>query len=202
MKKIYLENKKLIRIAGIAILLFVAAFIIFYDRYDLFRLPFDAGVWGTASDWMMVIVTIFTAWFLVGAFKEQKRSNDYLVLNRLKSIMPKFEIRQETRDPNIGPATPLTTLGDLVITLIKNDARHIKFSKYHTKIEYKIPDKPYMSEGETIEFKLVSRIFSKEMNDKIHIITLSFEDIEGSRYKQEAFIKGGEVYFEIPVVEN
>lgn len=72
MKKFSLE-KTLIRIAGIALVLFVAAFIIFYDRYDLFRLPFDSGVWGTASDWMMVAVTTITAVFLIKTFREQKR---------------------------------------------------------------------------------------------------------------------------------
>ena len=117
MKKIYLENKKLIRIAGIAILLFVAAFIIFYDRYDLFRLPFDAGVWGTASDWMMVMVTFFTAMYLVWTFREQKKSNDIQIKKHLDSILPKFSIEQFS----LGSDDDYY----LNIRLVKNDVRNL-----------------------------------------------------------------------------
>ncbi len=35
--------------------------------------PFDASVWGTVSDWVMVSVTILTAIFLIRTFKSQKK---------------------------------------------------------------------------------------------------------------------------------
>lgn len=39
---------------------------------ELFNYPFQANVWGTFSDWVMVIVTALTAVYLIKTFRSQK----------------------------------------------------------------------------------------------------------------------------------
>lgn len=94
MKSFITDNiKKVLLISiGIFVLIFSICFYFFYGTTDLFKLPFDSNVWGTASDWCMVIVTLFTALYLVKTFREQKRANDISYSQHRRTIMPKFKL--------------------------------------------------------------------------------------------------------------
>lgn len=66
---------------GIVFLLLIGNIILrllrkFYPEVDLYKYPYIAEVWGTVSDWVMVIVTTLTAVFLILSFRAQKRAND------------------------------------------------------------------------------------------------------------------------------
>lgn len=39
---------------------------------DVFKFPFLAEVWGTVSDWIMIMVTSVTAYFLYKTLRSQK----------------------------------------------------------------------------------------------------------------------------------
>lgn len=46
------------------------------DKSDLFKYPFHSEVWGSVSDWTMVFVTGFTAYYLIKSFKAQVINNN------------------------------------------------------------------------------------------------------------------------------
>lgn len=63
--------------AILTLLLFTTVVIVAYiGRIStLYIFPFEAAVWGTFSDWTMVIVTSFTVYFLIRSFVAQAESN-------------------------------------------------------------------------------------------------------------------------------
>lgn len=177
MKKFYLENKIFIRIAGIALLLFVTAFIIFHDRYDLFRFPFDSGVWGTASDWMMVAVTFVTAMYLVRTFIEQKRANYISYSQHRRTIKPKFELIRL-------PFVKTRQNGYLKVTLRENELYNLNVS-YISETFNKQGAKYFPKEmvpNTTLTF------YIKDLNESRTgtrvCCTLTFDDNEGNKYIQ------------------
>jgi len=69
---------------------------------DLFTYPFIADVWGTFSDWAMVIVTGLTLYFIVKTFRSQQHvQNLQLKMTLIENeryrfeIMPKFNVHSE-----------------------------------------------------------------------------------------------------------
>nr|HMU04943.1 hypothetical protein [Saprospiraceae bacterium] len=44
-----------------------------YPDIGMFQIPFKADVWGTVSDWAMVLVTILTAIYLIKTFRIQQK---------------------------------------------------------------------------------------------------------------------------------
>ncbi|HUH19387.1 hypothetical protein [Albibacterium sp.] len=57
-------------------LLIVFVFLGYMGRNSsFFTFPLNAGVWGTLSDWIMVIVTAFTVFYLIKSFSAQRASN-------------------------------------------------------------------------------------------------------------------------------
>ncbi len=92
MKKFLRQYIKLPIIAVVASIFLGIIFFIYYDTNDLFRFPFNSNVWGTASDWIMIFVTVITAILLVRTFEEQKRANNIAYSQHRKTILPKFRL--------------------------------------------------------------------------------------------------------------
>ena len=196
MFEFYRRNQLILKIAIVALVSFVLCFIFFYGSNDLFDLPFNSEVWGTASDWVMITVTFFTAMYLVRTFEEQKRSNDDVADKHLKSIFPKFDIRQESYDTSDDIPSPFNMINHLIIKLQINDVRDLKFEITHEKIIHSLFDSPYVREGKDFTFDLRSQIITGIDSKKLPLLTLCFEDIEGNCYIQDAFIENNIVYFE------
>lgn len=92
--------KTILKIIGFFLLLFIAAFYIFYGKYDLFRFPFDAEVWGNAADWVMAIGTIGSLILILNNLILQTEQNylnkkmvDMEIEKYLDSITPEFKLR-------------------------------------------------------------------------------------------------------------
>lgn len=69
--------------------------------------PFQADVWGNVGDWVMIIVTIVTAYYLYQTLNSQnetmylqKRITDIELHRHRLSIQPKFEVSFVRRDIN------------------------------------------------------------------------------------------------------
>ena len=198
MKEIFLKYRKLAKIAGVAFAIFVVLFLKCYDTNDLFRFPFNSNVWGTASDWIMIVVTFFTAILLVRTFEEQKRSNDIQNEKHLKSILPKFVIYQ--RNSEIKDVKPSGYKSEyyLLLRLELNNVRDLEFDIISPIIIYNLLSSPYEEVGSEFRFQLNNK-FKSEIDDvKTHILTLNFNDIEGNPYIQNAYIKNNKVYLENP----
>jgi hypothetical protein len=61
-----------------------------HDKGDLFNYHFHSEIWGSESDWMMVFVTGFTAYYLIKSFKAQVINNNIqskILKNRRKLTM-------------------------------------------------------------------------------------------------------------------
>ncbi|MGM1429570.1 hypothetical protein ACS126_09945 [Sphingobacterium lactis] len=198
MKEFFRQYRKIAIIVGVAFAIFGFSFIICYDTNDLFRLPFNSNVWGTASDWIMIVVTIFTAIFLVRTFNEQKRSNDIQNEKHLKNILPKFliyQINSEKIDVKPSASKPEYYL---VIKLELNNVRDLEFDTISPIIINDLLPSPYEEVGSEFSFQLRSKLISKIDDIKTHILTLRFQDIEGNPYIQNAYIKNNKVYLENP----
>lgn len=63
----------------------------------MFNFPFSAEVWGTVSDWVMIIVTSITAYFLWKTLRSQKEVQD--TQNRLLKI-EQLRVREDFK-PNL-----------------------------------------------------------------------------------------------------
>lgn len=72
-----LLNNKIFKIIGIsAIGLFIVTWLAgWVTGSDLGNFPFDANVWGTASDYYMILVTIVSAYFIFKTLKQQEQDS-------------------------------------------------------------------------------------------------------------------------------
>lgn len=83
-------TKWLIIIFSISILFFVFSFFLFYNQTDIFKFPFHVEVWGTFSDWTMVVVTSISAYYLIRTFREQKKLSNLEFERYLDTIHPEL----------------------------------------------------------------------------------------------------------------
>lgn len=63
-----------------------------YPHITMFDIPLQADVWGTVSDWVMIVVTAFTAYYLVKSFREQKIITQLEQKRFLDSYLPILEV--------------------------------------------------------------------------------------------------------------
>ena len=54
---------------------------------------FDVEIWGTVSDWIMVVVTALTAYFLVLTFRQQQRLFKNELYKHKLLIKPHFKAK-------------------------------------------------------------------------------------------------------------
>lgn len=164
-----------------------------YPSIDLFRFPYDAGVWGNAADWIMIIVTAFTAYYLIKSFNEQKRANEISYKNYLSTICPIFAIAPE-----------IAVEGDnsfIILTLKENAAYQIECSFFDSEYLFNPKDTYQISNmypGNQYFF-----VIAKEINDiffgQKKIATIVFLDKEKIEYFQDVyFIYGAKPYITDP----
>lgn len=150
-----------------------------YPEIGMFDVPFDSNVWGTVSDWVMIIVTSFTALYLVKTFSEQKRANDLLYAQHRRKIMPKFQL--DSRDiPTIIENQHLT------LTLLDNELRNLQvnhFSVDFQNIPTNIPLDVFPNNSITLVVGTISPFFIGQ----VLTVEISFEDSEGNKYVQRLF---------------
>lgn len=195
MKEFFNQYRKFAIIAGVASVIFVVLFIIYYDTNDLFRLPFNSNIWGTASDWTMVLVTIITAYFLIETFKQQKLSTDIALSNHRRLIMPRLSI-------DTFLITELKERSCLGVIVNDNDLYNFRI-EYHTN-EFKgiiNTDPNFLGNGQVV-FLLVEKLNVFHYGYKTKIATFFFEDVEGNRYLQYLKRDGHFINIEAPLLNN
>lgn len=117
--------------AGIAFVNNVLAIGSKNPEIDVYKVPFIASVWGTVSDWLLVLATVVTAAYLIKSFHKQKEFNkaqedinsEQKEFNRV-SIIPQIAIS------NIKPESNSTQTVTLIMR--KNTAYNFGvFRIYH-----------------------------------------------------------------------
>lgn len=172
---------------------------------DLNDYPHDATVWGTVSDWAMVVVTATTAIVIWRTLRSQTKVEEVEVRRHLYSILPQFHILNADRANNPFASPPVTLviacrenpIDDLA--LVDDSGGKVSMTTYprgaaadpafELEIGFRTPLPAYGTD--------------QQINDTIrHIATFSFKDREGNKYKCEVKhgIKG--YYLEPPVLIN
>ncbi len=189
------------------------------DRYG----KFDADIWGTVSDWIMVIVTFVTAIFLYATLKSQ---------NSVQQMQQKlFEIEMYNHRQSIKPYLTFTAYIDNIIkngltqsytinlrfAFNKGEARNVQIKE--TAVYFfkgiSLTGLPINSVQSTLNDSFSVKILMKDhpiSNDFIYEFdkTISirfvamFEDITGCKYEQVLFYYknrdgNGECQSEIPI---
>jgi len=149
-----------------------------FPKSKYFTVPLDPTSWGSVSDWIYILITIFTAYFLMKTFVEQKNINK-------SSLLPIFSIDDEAvLDSN-------RNVYILKIRLVKNSAYYFApsriYGSYFMNINDKIPLFMYLPEGSTINLDCNSQLYQPNNINSSLIVTLftySFKDVANNTYFQ------------------
>lgn len=165
---------------------------------EMTHFPFYAEIWGTVSDWIMILVTAFTAFYLVKTFRQQ---NSALEMERYRfsmSIRPSFSAKRTLYEPLIQPNEENKINVNLEIKVENHRALLEKIEVERSRII--TPENLYrpFSGNRWMEVGAlwdVSFVFSEQ--EKIGqnflpifpSINLYFRDIEQRKFKQVIFIR-------------
>jgi len=192
---------------------------------ELFEYPFYAEVWGTVSDWMMVIVTLVTAIFLYLTLKSQ---NIVQIMQQKQFEMELFKHRQSIKpyltftsykDKIIDNGTTQSYTANLCFTFNKGEARNVRIDATNLSMfkGLSLEGTPVNSVYCTLNDTIYIRVLFKEYPTKPLLIsfedivfitfTATFEDITGCQYKQllhyrRAVLARDECNSEIPIEVN
>lgn len=147
---------------------------------DVFKVPFVASVWGTVSDWAMVLVTTLTAIFLIRTFWEQKRANDILANKDKREVMPRFSV------------TSVATLDDfskqyfIAVNLEDNVAYNVTTTftdkSYQVlEVDFFLERQPNSEFSIPIENEKIEKTLSFT---PVMFMSIKFNDIDGREYTQ------------------
>jgi len=196
------KSEIIVNIFLLALVLFIIVFFLFYDKYDLFRFPFEADVWGTASDWVMIFVTAITAFYLYQSLKSQREIQlmqqkvtkieeyDYLM-----KIKPDFKIsidRCTIKPKNLNGPQVVNGLAILetenhtainvkilIRTYINNELR----TERDESFDYREPQ--YETALKIDEFEI-----KRDGSDNFHITyNITYQDVDGNHYKKRIKVK-------------
>lgn len=195
------KSEIIVNVFFLALVLFIIAFFLFYNKYDLFRLPFDVNVWRTVSDWVMIFVTAITAYYLYQSLKSQReiqlmqqkvtKMEEYDYLMKIKPDF-KISIDRSTIKPNLS--------GPQIVNCLA-----ILEAENHTAINVKILIRTYINNELRAEFdesfdrrepkygialKIDQFEVKRDGSDNFHITyNTTYEDIEGNPYKKRIKVK-------------
>lgn len=167
---------------------------------SLFEFPFNARVWGTASDWAMIAVTAITAYFLWKTLTKQIIITNLEQKRFLNSYLPIFEISNIVYT-NIDSLSK--TKFDL--TLKNNYLQNLKITHnfpndYKVTIPYYINDVILPTEYHfsfEISYQL-SPVFIEIIEYTGNVLIFNFEDALGNKYEQLIVFKGSNNVFVHP----
>jgi|GEM_PF-2102461 len=158
---------------------------------NLWSFPLDSGVWGTASDWVMIVVTIFTAAYLIKTFREQKRANDISENKDRREVLPVFSVGRTTY-LNID-----TRARYLQIELTKNIAYDVSIVTGNCIQDEISPDHQYINVGNTIDFNINEDVLNN-MGPKDVVLGIVYSDIDGREYTQIVYFEDDEFVINWP----
>lgn len=172
---------------------------------DIFKFPFHSNIWGTVSDWVMIIVTTITAYFLWRTLKSQKEvqqtQNRLLKIEQLK-VKETFKPNLKCSRVDIGVKIPdinKSIVSIAVRNLSENPALNFKPIYEDNAEVIPVIFKPILKtlkNGEgyaTLNFEVNS-----EQGKPLHCeigFSVEYEDVAGTKYNQRVFFDafaGGE----------
>lgn len=146
-----------------------------FPQSEYLKVPFTPDAWGNLADWTMVLVTSFTAYYLVKTFREQKN------INRA-SLLPIFMIDQ--------PPVWIEERGCAIMKLkiIKNTSFHITLiSSYDGFLSdgAGFPTTRYLAQSECFEIECSGETPKALEPFVVELIKFSFKDVSDNTYFQK-----------------
>lgn len=188
------DHINLVLSASAGMLIFsICTFIYIYNDIFPDTEKFNADVWGTVSDWMIIAVTVVTAVFLYRTFasqqeiqKMQQKLTDIEDFKFRNELLPSFEIKG---DPPIYNATDIYT-------------KYYIFNKGKSAQNVVVRTEGKANGGDTISKEWKEKLIDSGQKLNIHQdldkssgddhfeirITIVFQDLAGNKYLQYAEI--------------
>lgn len=154
-------------------------------------LYFDPNVWGTVSDWCMIVVTIMTAIYLYKTLQSQQEvqriQNELYKIESIKfneSIKPilKYNLIQgrtmmENQSFFIIDIINESNSSALKITIESSETENVKRKRMHRK------HSTHLQKGDE-PLKLYFYVINNSIFNNIITISVDYEDITGVKYNQ------------------
>jgi hypothetical protein len=178
---------------------------------DLFKFPFHADVWGSVSDWVMILVTAVTAYFLYNTLKSQKEvqqaQNELLTIEQIRlkeQFKPKVEYYEFLDGTKERYAHKLKKGSEFLSVAVKNISDNIAIN-----YDFFTPDNPQVEAVEKFfpqpslikgnEYASIHFIIKNiQHKNQIHYgftFFFFYSDLIGTKYKQRVYCekKNGEL---------
>lgn len=178
---------------------------------DLFTFPFFADVWGTAADWLLMVVTVSTAVFLYKTLQSQKEVQEHQrqLLERehqryVSSIRPYFAIGGYQHDyHNLSISLKFANAICTTLYLSMKEAPSYLGFDYFTRGQLDYNSAIGISEEVTFtlkrwDFNSDDYFYGVPNNPQFRIEAL-LTDIEGRIYKQEIIANFEKPYLKIKI---
>ena len=195
-------DNKILLIAGIVIgfflgIAFVNNWLILnkgYPTIELFKIPFEASIWGTVSDWAVIFISAFTAIYLVKTFREQRVITQLEQKRFLDSYLPILEVSDIIYTNSKSHSK---TKFDVIIK--SNALQNLEIS--HNFPDYIDVEIPYivqnvmLAKEKKISFSIVMELSSVIIEIKEYsgnTLIFQYEDYLGHKYKQYLFFLGSD----------
>jgi len=165
-----------------------------YPKVGMFQIPFEADVWGTVSDWAMLIVAAFTAYYLVKTFREQRIITQLEQKRFLDSYLPILEVNNVSYT-NIQSFSK--TEFDIIIK--SNSLQNLKIShnfpdNFTIAIPYVVKN-VMLAKGRKLSFSIslkLNPVFIEITEYSGNTIIFEYQDYLGNKYQQYLFFLGSD----------
>jgi len=150
---------------------------------------FSASFWGPVSDWVMVVVTIFTAYYLIQTFNEQKKANKIAYNNFILSIKPRFDVNFETEKYEDEKSQDF-----LRLKVQKNTLHNFNIIEFNSEYIYENMEgnQSIISIGDDVFFAVKPFEKKKQIIFKpIEVLIIRFSDSESNIYQQTVSLNFG-----------
>lgn len=150
---------------------------------------FSASFWGPVSDWVMVVVTIFTAYYLIQTFNEQKKANKIAYNNFILSIKPRFDVNFETEKYEDEKSQDF-----LRLKVQKNTLHNFNIKELNSEYIYENMEgnQSIISIGDDVFFAVKPFEKKKQIIFKpIEVLIIRFSDSESNIYQQTVSLNFG-----------
>lgn len=200
MKKKRINLREILTLSIGAVMFIIGLSALIYVCNDTIpnNLKLPAEVWGTVSDWMMILVTIVTAVLLLLTFESQRKvQEDQNLLYELEqkkylaTIKPFFTVAQEEEDYGEGKKQLFVRL-----TLKEHPAYEINLNVI--KREYVEESYGYNNPASLYPDNSFFVVITKDQPtcgtiflNRVEVFNFTYKDKEGIEYKQIVYLHSG-----------
>lgn len=165
---------------------------------QLSEYPFNAQVWGTASDIAMVLVTGLTAWFLIKTFREQQKVTSFEEFKHIESIKPTFNLVYRRNNEEIKDGV-FSAEFSFDISLNDHVAKDLEIRVYDSGTptaivnywdnqDFVYPNVPVWIVTRPVQATYFAKHGEKQIYNFILKVNLDYKDMNGTNYIQGFFI--------------